>query len=111
MKQSNGHLGDNVRMNKPVGIWSVYASTWPKTIAVNGVAAIMHSTHMPNENMYTFKRVMRGSRKFYRRRRSILADEERAWRGDPNTTKSGSSSARQRNANDGPTMNAGLIAL
>ena len=47
MKQSNGHLGDNVRMNKPVGIWSVYASTWPKTIAVISVAAIMHSTHVP----------------------------------------------------------------
>ena len=117
VKQSNSHLGDNVRMTKPVGIWSVYASTWPKTKAVIGVAAIMHSTHMPNENMYTFKRVMRGSKKFYRRRRSnsdkvfFLADEGRAWRGGPNTTKSGSSSVRQRNANDGPTLNAGSIAL
>ena len=41
----------------------------------------------------------------------FLVDEERAWRGDPNTTKSGSSSARQRNTNDGPTLNAGLLAL
>ena len=32
-------------------------------------------------------------------------------RDDPNTTKSGPSSALQRNAIDGSTLNAGLVAL
>ena len=65
---------------------------------------------------------MRGSRKFYQRGSNfdkvfcILVDE--GWK-DPNTTLSGSLSARQQNAikmafrwraNDGPTLNAGSVA-
>ena len=64
---------------------------------------------------------MRGSRKFYQRGSSFdnafLVDEGRE---DPNTAISGPSLARQRNATemafrwrayDGPTLNAGLVAL
>ena len=65
---------------------------------------------------------MRGSRKFCQRGSNIdnlffLFDE---GRNDKNTTISGPSSARQRNAikmafrwraDDGPTLNAGLVAL
>ena len=64
---------------------------------------------------------MRGSRKFYQRGSKFdnvfFVDE---WRKDQNTTISGPSSARQRKANDmtflwraddGPTLNAGLVAL
>ena len=38
----------------------------------------------------------------------FLVDEGRE---DPNTTKTGPSSARQRNADNGTTLNAGLVAL
>ena len=64
---------------------------------------------------------MRGSRKFYQRGSKFdnffFVDE---WRKDLNTTISGPLSARQRNAiemaflwraDDGPTLNAGLVAL
>ena len=67
---------------------------------------------------------MRGSRKFYQRGPNLITyfffffvDE---WRKDQNTTISGPSSARQRNAiemafllraDDVPTLNAGLVAL
>ena len=64
---------------------------------------------------------MRGSRKFCQRGSNFeaffLVDEGRE---DPNTTKSGPPLARQRNAieiafhwrvDDGPTLNASLIAL
>ena len=67
---------------------------------------------------------MRGSRKFFQRGsnsdnvffRFLVAEGKE----DPNTTKSGPSSARQRSgilmafrwrADDGPTLNAGLVAL
>ena len=66
---------------------------------------------------------MRGSRKFCQRVSNfgdvffLLVDEGIE---DPNTAKNGPSSARQRNAvsmalrrwaDDGPTLNAGLVAL
>ena len=61
---------------------------------------------------------MRGSRKFYQRGSNFdnvffLVDKERET---PNTTINGPSSARQRypiklRANDGPTLNVGLVAL
>ena len=67
---------------------------------------------------------MRGSRKFYQRGSKFdnvfllfFVDE---WRKDQNTTKSGPLSARQQNAirmaflrrvDDGPKLNAGLVAL
>ena len=68
---------------------------------------------------------MRGSRKFFQRGSNsdnvfffvFLVAEGKE---DPNTTKSGPSSARQRSAtlmafrwraDDGPTLNAGLVAL
>ena len=58
---------------------------------------------------------MRGSRKYFQRwsnfDNAFLVDERRE---DPNATICGPTSARQRNrwrADDGPTLNAGLVAL
>ena len=53
---------------------------------------------------------MRGSRRFCQRGSNfdeVFSDDEESP--DPNTITSGSSSARQRNANDGQTVNAGLV--
>ena len=63
---------------------------------------------------------MRGSRKFCHRGSFVFCLFLDEGREDPNSTKSGISSARQRNAilmafrwrvDDGPPLNAGLVAF
>ena len=71
---------------------------------------------------------MEGKHKMHMRIQKVLSEEVQLWhfflvdegREDPNTTISGPWSARQRNAilmafrwraDDGPTLNSGLVAL
>ena len=82
--------------------WSEYSlSAWRKCGSlITNCAHSQDSDHM------------RGSRTFCQRGSNfdnvfVLVDEER---GDPSTTISGPLTACQRNADDGPTLNAGLVA-
>ena len=53
--------------------------------------------------------ILHGSRKFCQRGSIFFLVDEGIE--DPNTTINRPSSARQRNADDGPTLNAGLVAV